>query len=87
MLATRYNKYETFVLFAEGWKLNGRTNTLISISKGEREREIYIRVDVINNYDMSMGGEQNSLSSLSKTTATGKNIIHFDYFNLFAALG
>lgn len=85
MLATRYNKYETFVLFAEGWKLNGRTNTLISISEGERE--IYIRVDVINNYDMSMGEEQNSLSSLSKTTAIGKNIIHFDYFNLFAALG
>lgn len=85
MLATRYNKYETFVLFAEGWKLNGRTNTLISISKGERE--IYIRVDVINNYDMCMGEAQNSLSSLSKTTATGKNIIHFDYFNLFAALG
>ena len=87
MLATRYNKYETFVLFEEGWKLNGRTNTLISISKGEREREIYIRVDVINNYDMSMGEAQNSLSSLSKTTAIGKNIIHFDYFNLFAALG
>ena len=85
MLATRYNEYETFVLFAEGWKLNGRTNTLISISG--REREIYIRVDVINNYDMSMGEEQNSLSSLSKTTAIGKNIIHFDYFNLFAALG
>lgn len=53
----------------------------------EREREIYIRVDVINNYDMSMGEEQNSLSSLSKTNAIGKNIIHFDYFNLFAALG
>lgn len=53
----------------------------------EREREIYIRVDVINNYEMCMGEAKNSLSSLSKTTGIGMNIIHFDYFDLFAALG
>lgn len=53
----------------------------------EREREIYIRVDVIHNYEMRMGEAQNSLSGLSKTTGIGMNIINFDYFDLFAALG
>ena len=56
------------------------------IKRREREREIYIRVDVIHNYEMRMGEAQNSLSGLSKTTGIGMNI-HFDYFDLFAALG